>query len=148
MFCLERSWLRLSFCCKKHGRKLSQGFPRIIQCFSLTNVETQAWTAPLPSPPPSISRPYNTLHIWRHIMLICRFLILFWVTTRTGLHALLLKKQYYRTVQCCSTVSPSHWDTLFYLLSLWAPPSWIPRLLWLVSSPMPDPALLTTGQLC
>lgn len=41
-------------------------------------------------------------------MLIFSFLILFWVTSRLGLHAVMLKKlnQICHTVKCCSTQAP------------------------------------------
>ena len=40
-------------------------------------------------------------------MLILKFLILFWVATRTDLHALMLKKHLVlHTVHCCSSVFP------------------------------------------
>lgn len=41
-------------------------------------------------------------------MLIFNFLVLFWVTSRLGFHAVMLKKQNQicHTVKCCSTQSP------------------------------------------
>ena len=38
-------------------------------------------------------------------MLILRYIILFWVTTRTSLHALVKTHQFSHTVEGCSTVN-------------------------------------------
>lgn len=61
----------------------------------------------------------DTILYRRHIMLIFRLTILFWVTTRIGQYDLMQKKkqkknQFFHSVQCCSTVG----DTLFWLRSL------------------------------
>ena len=56
----------------------------------------------------------------RQIMIIFMFMLLFWVATRIGLHALVLKK-----------------DISLFTLSL------TPSMLWLVGSHTPEPAQLT-----
>ena len=87
-------------------------------------------------------------------MLIFRFIILFLVTARIVLHALMLRQmqQFYHAVLCSSMYSPSVWHNV----SMWhnvsdrggcldpvalRPPSEIPSLLWLVSSHTSEPAL-------
>ena len=43
-------------------------------------------------------------------MLIIRFMILFWVTTRVGLHALMLKKQHIVFFPFCPVVQLSYFN--------------------------------------
>ena len=70
-------------------------------------------------------------------MLVVRFIILFLVTTRTGQHALMLKKK--SVFLYCPVLQLYLKRSVLVPVSL-RPPSWIPSLLWLVSSHMPEPA--------
>ena len=77
---------------------------------------------------------YVVWRIKRQITLIFRFIVLFWATTRIGLHVLILKE--HRSFLTLAPVSLS-------------PASCIPSPLWLVSSHMPETELITTTeQLC
>ena len=76
----------------------------------------------------------------RHILLFFTFLILFWVTTRIDLHAWMLKKDIRFFRLSSAAVLYSVWNAPVSLRT----PSWVPSLLWLVSSHMPDAAPLTT----
>ena len=71
----------------------------------------------------------------------------FGVTTRIGLHVLMLKTHRFpHTVQCCSSVfllSLKH--SILAPVSL-RPPSRIPSLLWLVNSHMPEPGTLNNNK--
>lgn len=84
-------------------------------------------------------------------MLSLRFIILFWVNTRIGLQALVLKKHisfsHCPVPQHCIPPLP---ETLHFSSCLFKPPSsWTLSLLRLVGSLMSEPApLTTTEQLC
>ena len=57
-------------------------------------------------------------------MPIFRFIIVFWVPTRIGLHVLMLKKHTFsHRVQCCSTVLYEKKRALFLKHSVYAPVS-------------------------
>ena len=84
-----------------------------------------------------------------HILLIFRFMILFWVTASIFLHALMVNK--HTSLQCCSSVFPLCLKCCFSSCLFKPPPptSKIPCLLWLVNSHRPESAwLTTTEQLC